>query len=179
MKKIFKFILIFSIIIAIGYYGASFLRNKNVNQEFKAELTSTFAPVEIQMEDSSTLDVDKWINEIFPSGSIHGGKQPFKITSEGLPAGLKVKLDNRNIKLEGIPAETGKFNASISVIDSEGHSSLKNLTLTLKPFNLTLEQLTKERSDWLDKEKKPTYELIKTYEGFTLLMNWLLSNNIL
>ena len=177
MKKILQLIVIFSIIVAAGYFGASLLKNKDVDQELKAQLADTFAPVAIQIEEAFVFEVDEWINEIFSSGSISGGKKPFKITSEGLPEGLKVKLDNRNIKLKGISAETGKFDVSISVIDSKGYSSLKNLTLTLKPINLTLEQLLQERSNWLNKNREPLYELIKTYDGFALLNNWLQSNS--
>ena len=173
MKKLFLFILVLIIVVAGGFYSASFGQNK---EDLQAQLIDTSAPVEIQMEDSFRLDVDEWINEKFPTGSISGGQTPFKITSEGLPVGLKAKLDNRDIRFEGIPSEAGKFKVSISAIDSEGHSNLKNLNLTLKPVNLTSEKLLKERTNWLDKDREPSYEIIKTYDGFALLINWLLNS---
>jgi hypothetical protein len=177
MKNFLKFILVLAIVIAGGYYGASLMQDKGTDQELEARLIDSSVPLEIQMEGKITLEVDDWLQENFSSGIVVGGKEPLKITSEGLPIGVQVKLNNRKIELSGLARESGQFNASISVVDKEGRSALKNLNLTLKQIKLSHEQLLKERTNWLDKNKKPTYELIQSYDGFALITNWLLSSN--
>lgn len=172
MKSLIKLFLVLAIVIAGGYAIA--MVTTDVERGEEVHQAATQEPLSITFPDTVDSKVNDWVFERYPRGEIVGGKMPYSISATGLPFGLEAFEDNGEIILQGIPRETGSFDVSFSVRDANEKTNLKKTTMTVEPVDLNQEKLLKQRADWLNEQKEPTYEPIKTYDGFSTIMNWVL-----
>ncbi len=169
MKTAITFLAISILIVGVAY-GLKIATHGETKLD--ASLIQT-EPVQIVMNESFVVSVDEWLRTEFPTGKIKGGRPPFQLIAAGLPLGMDSYLDGeRGIAFSGIPKEAGEYDVSVSAISKNGDSIITKIQMTIEPPVLGAEALLKERADWLNKEVEPTYEAIRSYEGFSTLMNW-------
>lgn len=174
MKKNLTTLLLIAIILAAGHFAIRLVQDGAVEETETRQAAHSEELLSVNFPESIDLKVGDWIFGRYPKGEVMGGKTPYTLSVTGLPTGVSAEINGEEIMFKGVPRESGKFDVSISVVDAHGKAVLAKTNLKIEPVKLTHEQLLKERAAWLNNKKEPTYEPIKTYDGFSTIINWVL-----